>query len=201
VGSGGSQLDQDLRIAEREYLKNPTSRYGRKLYRLMMQHGQHAEAIQLRADLGYADEIAVLPRPTKEQCDSFAIHVSEAHSWYKHLRAEPTPFYFYLAPYIGWIEDQDGNIREMVKEDCWHYSSVPTKEYRERFGYWGYWVGESFFQDNEVITESRKLIKVPKEFGFSAPITCEVHRGNQEQIDDMYYTMRQFLEHLDKETA
>ena len=164
----------------------------------MMRQGQNPEALSLRAELGYADEISVLPRPTKEQCTNFALDVSEAHSWYKHLAPAPTPFYFYLAPYMGWWEDQDGNLREMVKEDCWHYSSKPTKEYREKFGYWGYWTGESFFTDNEVITESKKRIKVPKEFGFSAPITCEVHRGNAEEVGYMYDAMQQFLEYLDK---
>ena len=81
--------------------------------------------------------------PTTEQRRDFVSYVASAHSWYKHLPAflPGAPFYFYLNRSAGcdWVARQDGfhAIAER-KERGFHYSAIPTAEYRARFGLLNY---------------------------------------------------------------
>jgi hypothetical protein len=88
----------------------------------------------------YSELVADLPAPTQEQMQAFAEFVSEAHSWYKHLPLLPPgrPFQFFLDPSAGLqrVGTLDGRIRAVVREERgFHYSWLPTREYRDRFGY------------------------------------------------------------------
>ena len=81
-----------------------------------------------------------LPRPTAPQMEDFAEFVSLAHSWYKHLPLFPpcAPLHFFLDPAAGMqrAEASDGSIRVFEREKTgFHYSWIPTLEYRRRFGY------------------------------------------------------------------
>ncbi len=88
----------------------------------------------------YRALVSGLVRPARQQMEDFAQYVSNAHSWYKHLPLLPpgAPFSFRLDPAAGMqrILDGNGTLRaEPLEQGAFHYSSLPTAEYRERFGY------------------------------------------------------------------
>ena len=88
----------------------------------------------------YRSLVQVLPVPTTSQRDAFAAFVSQAHSWYKHIPPAPPccPFYFFLDPSAGMQREvtSGGSVRSIVREERgFHYSWIPTKEYRARFGH------------------------------------------------------------------
>jgi hypothetical protein len=123
-----------------------------------------------------------LPRPTHLQMQQFAVFVSNAHSWYKHLAYLPPgePFQFFLDPGAGTQRaiSPQGSVNAIPRtERGEHYSWLPTAEYRERFGYLAYSrsVGSAFHvlsDDGTMLTESdvapyvydltaRRLVQVP----------------------------------------
>ena len=92
-----------------------------------------------------------LPRPTLVQMQQFAQFVSTAHSWYKHLPylSPGEPFQFFLDPGAGMqlaVTPQGSVDARFRAEYGFHYSWLPTAEYRARFGYLAYSrsVGTSF---------------------------------------------------------
>src|SRR5215470_13221521 len=87
----------------------------------------------------YRELLAETPTPSSEQLDAFARFVSTAHSWYKHLPTLPpgVPMIFYLDPGAGTqrVVDKRGRVREVERrKPGFHYSWLPTAEYRDRFG-------------------------------------------------------------------
>jgi hypothetical protein len=94
----------------------------------------------------------------------FAVFVSNAHSWYKHLPYLPPgePFQFFLDPGAGTQRaiSPQGSVNAIPRTECGeHYSWLPTAEYRERFGYLAYSrsVGTAthvLSDDGTVLTES-----------------------------------------------
>lgn len=85
----------------------------------------------------YLQLVKDISLPTEDQTIAFVGYVATAHSWYKHLDyRRPSQFVFYLDPYVMMKYDTDFQI--MKKEDCWHYSSLPTSEYHQKYGYWTY---------------------------------------------------------------
>src|SRR4051812_1821261 len=88
----------------------------------------------------YRDLLGATSVPSREQMGAFALFVSTAHSWYKHLPTLPpgVPMIFYLDPGAGAqrIVNIFGRVREAERiERGFHYSSLPTTEYRNRFGH------------------------------------------------------------------
>lgn len=84
-----------------------------------------------------------LPRPSLLQMQQFAKFVSNAHSWYKHLPYLPPgePFEFFLDPGAGMqlAVTRQGSVDAIPRTKCgFHYSWLPTAEYRDRFGYLAY---------------------------------------------------------------
>jgi hypothetical protein len=81
--------------------------------------------------------------PTAEQIENFANYVSHAHSWYKHLPLFPPGemFYFFRDKYAACdvVEPQNG-VAKIVKrtEPGFHYSDLPTEEFRTRVGCLGF---------------------------------------------------------------
>jgi hypothetical protein len=81
--------------------------------------------------------------PTAEQRRDFIDYVSSAHSWYKHLPhfLPGEPFYFFLDEFSAYdlvsLEDGSYSLEER-KEQGFHYSDIPTAEYRARFGFLNY---------------------------------------------------------------
>jgi hypothetical protein len=87
----------------------------------------------------YREVLGETPSPSAEQLDAFARFVSTAHSWYKHLPTLPpgVPMIFYLDPGAGTqrVVDKRGRVREVKRRTHgFHYSWLPTAEYRDRFG-------------------------------------------------------------------
>ena len=161
--------DQRLRNLQREYTQDSTVLNGRALYLEMFRHGRIEDGLLLRASLGYGEEVRALPRPTKEQSRAFAMHVADAHSWYKHLY-EAEPFFFYLAPWAGLSTEGE----EFLKEDCFHYNNVPTKEHLKRFGNWMY----SRYEPPETVRSEGKQgveIDIPEKFLHHAMWTRNIH--------------------------
>jgi hypothetical protein len=94
-----------------------------------------------RLTLGeYRELLAGVPTPSREQMEAFARFVAMAHSWYKHLPllAPGIPMTFFIDPGAGAqrIVDRRGRIHQVDRlERGFHYSWLPTAEYRDRFGY------------------------------------------------------------------
>lgn len=71
--------------------------------------------------------------------EAFAVFVSGAHSWYKHLPFYPpgAPLQFFLDPAAGmdlaFYPDRVEASRRA--KTGFHYSSIPTNKYRKQFGY------------------------------------------------------------------
>lgn len=93
----------------------------------------------------YRQLIALLPIPTAEQTESFAVYVVGARSWYKHLPCDPpgVPFVVFLDPNAGrdLLQTADGGAkyRDRVDErEHFHYTWMPTAEYLTKFGHWHY---------------------------------------------------------------
>lgn len=88
----------------------------------------------------YLDLVSSLPPTTPQQNENFADFVSHAHSWYKHLPLYPPgfPFYFFIDKHAGcdWVLRDDGTGKVVERDETgFHYSAIPTKHYRTRFGH------------------------------------------------------------------
>lgn len=91
----------------------------------------------------YIDLTRDLPLPTARQKSNFSDFVAHGHSWYKHLPLVPpgVPFYFFLDPSAGMdlVRTKKGEWEARKRwESGFHYSEIPTEEYREKFGYLAY---------------------------------------------------------------
>lgn len=86
----------------------------------------------------YRQLVAPLQLPTNAQLNVFADFVSTAHSWYKHLPLLPPGqlFNYFLDPAAGMdlVHMPDGALEVKIRaEQGFHYSSLPTADYRRRF--------------------------------------------------------------------
>jgi hypothetical protein len=130
----------------------------------------------------YMTNLSGVALPTAKQKLQFADFVSQAHSWYKHLPANPPgePFYFYLDKYAGCdrLLKRDGTAVVVERtEPGFHYSDLPTQEYRRRFGHLAYSCesGTAVFVTTWPVVYPRdKVVAVPgddgKMFGLPAEI-------------------------------
>ncbi len=89
----------------------------------------------------YRHWIRGVSRPTPAQIETFADYVAGARSWYKHLplTRPGVPVQFYIDPHAGMdrlvLVTGEVRLRERTHETgAFHYSWMPTAEYRERFG-------------------------------------------------------------------
>lgn len=88
----------------------------------------------------YVNLIANVPPPTQQQKENFAEFVAHAHSWYKHLPSwlPGAEFFFFIDKYAGCdrvvMGDGTAAIAERKKRG-FHYSDIPTDQYRARFGH------------------------------------------------------------------
>jgi hypothetical protein len=94
---------------------------------------------------GWLAACAALEAPTRAQIEAFAVHVCQAHSWYKHMPLmQGGELVVFIAPDAG--AGFEGELRRL------HYSWKTTAEYRERFGYldycWRYPGGVSWHRDS-----------------------------------------------------
>lgn len=89
----------------------------------------------------YRHWIREASRPTRTQIKAFVDYVAGARSWYKHLplMRPGVPVQFYIDPYAGMdrlvLATGEIRLRERTHQiGAFHYSWMPTAEYRERFG-------------------------------------------------------------------
>jgi len=116
----------------------------------------------------YLNLLSGVPLPSTQQKTEFAEFVSAAHSWYKHLPANSPgrPFYFFLDKYAGCDRVLQSNGTAVFadrREKGFHYSDIPTAEYRSRFGYLAYncSAGTSVFVAEWPLVYSRDKVPVP----------------------------------------
>lgn len=100
-----------------------------------------------------------LTRPTRAQLEAFALHVSQAHSWYKKLPIAPPGrgFCFYIDPCAGMdiVQRAAGRYEVQWRErNGFHYNQLPTAEHRQRFGYLAFCSGGI-----EVVPEALKDVE------------------------------------------
>jgi hypothetical protein len=99
--------------------------------------------------MNYPDLVATLPVPTPEQTDQFAEHVADNHSWYKHLPFFPpgAKFILFPNPHAGRVVNLEVGrfvVHDLDQGDYFrHHSKLSTAVYREKFGYWDYWVDDN----------------------------------------------------------
>lgn len=110
--------------------------------REILEHKQPTEQFTLEE---YREALEGVPPPTDQQIAGFAAFVCEAHSWYKHLPLLPpgVPFTFFLDPCSGCdqIHEAGGGVSYLERLEGgrgFHYTWMPTVEYRRRFGYLQY---------------------------------------------------------------
>jgi hypothetical protein len=109
--------------------------------RVRRRKARSPDRIMQKLTLGeYRELLAGVPTPSREQMEGFARFVSTAHSWYKHLPLLPPgiPMTFFLDPGAGTqrIVDRRGRMQQVDRlKSGFHYSWLPTAEYRDRFGH------------------------------------------------------------------
>lgn len=96
----------------------------------------------------YRRLVGGLPALTRAQRDAFPDHVANAHSWYKRLPllGRGKRFVFFLDPAAGCdrVQRSDGSWEAVLRERRgFHYSAIPTGDYRERFGHLAFASGQS----------------------------------------------------------
>jgi hypothetical protein len=118
----------------------------------------------------YIDLIAEVPLPTTQQRENFAEFVSHAHSWYKHLPygLPGAPFYFFIDKYAGCdlvITDRGTPGLTERTEQGFHYSYIPTQDYRTCFGHLAFscGLGRTVFRlgPSPVVVPRDKVAAVP----------------------------------------
>jgi len=141
-----------------------------QIQRTRAEDKQHIATLTLAE---YRSLLSDVPVPSKKQKSEFAEFVSAAHSWYKHLppNLPGQPFYFFVDKYAGCdrLLREDGTAVVVERsEQGFHYSDLPTKEYRSRFGYLAFSCnsGTSVFVANWPLVYSRdKVAAVPGDDG------------------------------------
>jgi len=118
----------------------------------------------------YLDLLAAVPLPTEPQRDGFVDYVAHAHSWYKHVPPFPpgAPFYFFLDKYAGCDRVRLADGGTVLKERAargFHYSAIPTTEYRRRFGFLAFSCGSGttvrLVGGDSVVIPRDKTARVP----------------------------------------
>ena len=121
----------------------------------------------------YVNLLSGVSLPNTQQKSAFAEFVSTAHSWYKHLpRNLPgQPFHFFVDKYAGCdrhVQENGTAVLADRRKQGFHYSDIPTGEYRSRFGYLAFSCssGTSVFVATWPLIYSRdKIAAVPGDDG------------------------------------
>ena len=143
---------------------------------------------------GYYEECRELPIPSEEQIRDFVDYVACAHSWYKHLPLVPPgrPFYLFLDPNSGCdcvMASLNSRYRER-KEQGFHYSAIPTADYRRGFGHLEYSVSAGttiLAPDPEgVVPSTRVTPEVSARKGFWRQIAGWLPFRSEESLGDLF---------------
>ena len=145
----------------------------------------------------YQQVIAGLPHPTPPQYERFALHLSDAHSWYKHLSLRfGGHFIVFFHPGAG------ANYPTQ-------HPSLPfgnhTKGYREAFGYLSYMYVSNFRRkrhysrdDEDTFREGETLVPISKELlpGTSFVLYPYINHNGFETIFNGYSDRQQDMKAL-----
>jgi len=132
----------------------------------------------------YRALLADVPLPTKQQKENFVEYASHAHSWYKHLPLCPPGvfFNFFIDKYAGWDRLPLGSRRAGLYKrthEGFHYSAIPTQQYRSRFGYLAF----SCEADRGPVTVPRdKITAVPADDGRMYRLPPEILQAGQVRL-------------------
>lgn len=143
----------------------------------------------------YLNLLSAVPLPSTQQKSEFAEFVSSAHSWYKHLppNLPGQPFYFFIDKYAGCnrLLQKDGTAVLVERpEQGFHYSDLPTTEYRSRFGYLAFSCssGTSVFVADWPLVHSRdKVAAVPGDDGKMYGIPREILEVGEARLTAMIH--------------
>lgn len=139
----------------------------------------------------YRERVVAIPPFDPSQMEAFADYVCAAHSWYKHLPylLPGVRCVFFLNPCVMMEEmpPRFGDRRRfrpyVSGESLFHYSSMPTAEYRQRFGCLDYYIGDDecaipipMNQPRRGVVEAR-LFQPPGAIGASCAteVTAVIH--------------------------
>ena len=150
--------------------------------------------------------MASLPPSTLLQQENFANFVSTAHSWYKHIPFWPpgVTFHFFVDPSAGFERRVTifGKVKSTPRaKQGFHYSWIPTAEYRERFGYLAFCYGAGpkasdirlgysvrSADDSAAIPVNGRLYKLPS----------EIIEAGSVQLSSVIHGLSAFYSHWDE---
>ena len=159
---------------------------------------QRTDQQQMAATLTLAEYLNLLsgvPLPSTQQKSEFAEFVSAAHSWYKHLPANlpGQPFYFFLDKYAGCDRRLQSNETAVLadrSEQGFHYSDIPTSEYRSGFGYLAFSCGSGtvvFVTKWPVVYSRDKVAAVPGDDGKMYGLPKDILEMGETQLTAIIY--------------
>jgi len=91
----------------------------------------------------YRDLARWINRPSSKQREAFSRFVANAHSWYKHLPLQQpgSRFFVFVDLFAGYDEvELPGQRTHLIprEKQGFHYSAIPTRDYRARYGHLAY---------------------------------------------------------------
>ena len=145
----------------------------------------------------YLHLLSGVPLPSTQQKSEFAEFVSTAHSWYKHLppNSPGQRFYFFIDKYAGCDRHLYKNGTAVLadrREHGFHYSDIPTTEYRSRFGYLAFSCssGTSVFVVEWPVLHSRdKITAVPGDDGKMYGLPKEILEVGETQLTSVIHPL------------
>lgn len=160
------------------YSHTDSHKMGRKFYHLPIEGTLKPEREDKLRKLGvrstltiseYRSLVDTLPPPTDQQKNNFSKFVSQSHSWYKHLPL------------------------------CFHYSWIPTNEYRRNFGYLAYscraGTKSSEVKWNKVIGSSDDVATISTSEGQLYALPPEVSRAGSVRLTAVIHNWSAACEH------
>jgi len=111
-----------------------------RMTRIQRAYDEDHQQVATLALAEYLNLLSGVPLPTAQQRSEFAEFLSTVHSWYKHLppNLPGEPFHFFIDKYAGCdrlLHENGTAVLVERGERGFHYSDLPTTEYRSRFGY------------------------------------------------------------------
>jgi hypothetical protein len=157
----------------------------------------------------YVDFVSSVPLPTQQQKEDFADFVSHAHSWYKHLPFDPpgVPFHFFIDKYAGCdfalTEEGRGDILEREQRG-FHYSAIPTKEQRARFGYLAFSCDAGTkvtrLGEGPIVISRDKIACIPGDDATLCVVPPEILKAGEVRLTAFIHTTTQSFHWWDRRT-
>lgn len=137
----------------------------------------------------YLEIASHLPLPTHEQIMAYVRHISNEHSWYKHLPILPPgrSFHFFLDPGAGMtrfvMEDGQFGVRPRGDVERYHHAWFSTEETRARFGHLSYAVA---YPRSEVLDHDLPSVLDP-ELGIDVHLPKEAVEAARTEVSGLIH--------------